>query len=90
VREKETSHKEFKIKKLKDEPAIGSSCCIILAEDLIRDGLSILKGIKQIQADADEGLLYVDYDPTILNSDKIKDLLVDIGYPPEDFFEGGL
>jgi hypothetical protein len=32
----------------------------------------------------------VDYDPTILNSDKIKDLLVDIGYPPEDFFEGGL
>lgn len=63
---------------------IGSGCCAVLAEEIVRDELERLPGVWAARFDESVGLVEVRYDPGRLEAEEIVEKLDSIGYPAAD------
>lgn len=53
-------------------------------ENAINNALKKIKGVQDVKSDYKTLLVYVKFDKTVTNIDTIKNMLFEIGYPPED------
>jgi len=76
---------ELSVPELKRNPVIGSGlgCCVVLAEDAVRDALLGLPGVKGVQVQAEAGRVRVVFDPEAVSPEEIVGTLKSLGYPPE-------
>lgn len=76
---------EYSVPELKNNPVIGSGlgCCVVLAEDAVRDALLELPGVKAVQVAAEAGRVRVVFDPEAVSPEDILRTLKSSGYPPE-------
>lgn len=70
----------FHLPKLKEEPVIGSSCCVVMAESIIKDELQTLNGIIDINADSEKGNLSVTLDTNCITIKAVAEYLDNMGY----------
>ncbi len=69
---------------LLEEPEIGSGCCAVPAEEIIRDELERLDGVWGVRADESVGLVEACYETDRLSARDISGALARIGYPAVD------
>ncbi len=69
---------------LLEEPMIGSGCCAVPAEEIVRDELERLPGVWAARFDESVWLVEACYDPGKLEAEKIIQTLARIGYPAVD------
>lgn len=76
-----TKHIILKVPSLVEQPAIGSGCCVVLAEDVVRDELERLDGLWRVRVDDEAGWVEACYGPDRLEAEKIVEALGLVGYP---------
>jgi hypothetical protein len=74
----------LKVPKLVDEPAIGSLCCAVLAEDFITDELMAISGVQAVVVEPVAGLVSITFDPDQTNISAIRARLSWLHYPAEE------
>ncbi len=74
----------LKVPKLVEEPAIGSLCCAVLAEDIITDELTAMPGVHAVAVEQPAGLVTVTYDRNRTDARAIRATLSWIDYPAEE------
>lgn len=73
----------FRVPLLIERPALGSGCCAVLAEDVIRAELARLIGVVAIAVDQPAGRVKVSYEPERLATEHLVQALSGVGYPAE-------
>lgn len=72
----------FQVPELARHPLMGGGCCAVSSEWLIRDGISQLSGVAEVQADGRSGQVSVSFDPRITDIDRIAEALQGLSFRP--------
>lgn len=76
-----TRTRHFRVPALEMRPAVGSGCCVVLAEDIIKGDLLEWRGVQAVEVDDAVGMVTVTYDPGRIDEGAIRESLRAIQYP---------
>lgn len=74
----------LEVPRLLTEPAVASGCCAVLAEDIIRDELMDVPGVKAVSVEQKTGRVTISFDASRTDPPAIRDALRGIDYAAED------